>query len=160
MEIERKFVPAQLPSDLSKWQATPIIQAYLSTDPVIRIRREGSNYLLTCKGRGLMIREEFNLPLTREAFLKLLPKCDGHIIQKTRYRAPVEHMPSLTAELDLFEGEWKGLTILEVEFPSPEAAAAFVPPAWYGEGVTKNPAYHNASLSRGVDPRVPQGAPL
>lgn len=153
MEIERKFVPAQLPPDLTRWQATKMTQAYLCTDPVIRIRREGDSYLLTCKGRGLMAREEYNLPLSEQAFFSLLPKCDGRIIHKTRYRAPVELAPSLTAELDLFEGELEGLVILEVEFPSVEDANSFIPPAWYGEEVTENPAYHNASLSQGIDPR-------
>ena len=100
-----------------------------------------------------MVREEYNLPLTAKAFAHLLPKCDGRIIEETRYRFPVEGHPDLTAELDLFSGDLKGLVILEVEFPSVEAAVGFEPPSWFGKEVTNDPAYHNSVISRGADPR-------
>ena len=38
MEIERKFLVRQLPADLSSFQCLRIEQAYLCTNPVIRIR--------------------------------------------------------------------------------------------------------------------------
>ena len=37
-----------------------------------------------------------------------------------------------TIELDIFLGEYEGLKLAEVEFPSEEAALAFVPPEWFG----------------------------
>lgn len=153
MEIERKFVPASLPEHLNSYPSIPMRQGYLCTAPVVRIRQEGQSYVLTYKGSGLMAHEEYNMPLTEEAFLHLLPKCDGRIIEKTRYRIPVEDCPELTAELDLFSGELEGLVILEVEFPSVEEAVSFAPPAWYGRDVTEDPAFHNSALSRGADPR-------
>ena len=39
MEIERKFTIKELP-DLSNFSSKKIVQAYLNTDPVIRIRQE------------------------------------------------------------------------------------------------------------------------
>lgn len=153
MEIERKFIPKKLPDDLQIRKSISITQAYLCTDPVVRIRKEGDTFTLTYKGRGLFSREEHNLPLTEQAFYHLLKKCDGTVIQKTRYRAPVKHCPNLIEELDVFDGAFKGLVVLEVEFPSVEIAEHFMPPAWYGEEVTLNPAYQNASLSNGKDPR-------
>ena len=39
------------------------------------------------------------------------------------------------------------LVIAEVEFPTEEEANAFIPPNWFLEDVTCNPAYHNSTLS-------------
>lgn len=114
MEIERKFTIKELPADLDSHTCLLIEQAYLNTDPVIRIRRQDDDYYLTYKGKGLMAREEYNLPLTREAYEHLLPKADGNIITKKRYLFPIsepsfregyhsESTPSLTIELDVFE---------------------------------------------------------
>lgn len=153
MEIERKFVPERLPEGLENFSRVHMVQGYLNTAPVVRIRKENDSFFLTYKGGGLMVREEYNLPLTAKAFAHLLPKCDGRIIEKTRYRFPVEGHPDLTAELDLFSGDLEGLVILEVEFPSVEAAVSFEPPAWFGQEVTNDPAYHNSVISRGADPR-------
>ena len=153
MEIERKFVPVSVPEDCGSFPQVKMVQGYLCTDPVVRVRQENDAYVLTYKGAGLMAHEEYNLPLTEEAFLHLLDKCDGRIIRKTRYRMPVAGYPSLTAELDVFSGELEGLVILEVEFSSMEEALTFTPPAWYGKDVTEDPAYHNSAISRGADPR-------
>ena len=76
MEIERKFTIKELP-DLSAFPSKKIVQAYLNTDPVLRIRREDKKYYLTYKGNGLLAREEYNLPLNHESFEHLLPKADG-----------------------------------------------------------------------------------
>lgn len=39
-----------------------------------------------------MIREEYNLPLNRQAYLHLREKADGRIIQKTRYVIPLDEV--------------------------------------------------------------------
>lgn len=64
MEIERKFTIRQLPDNLDAYPHYEIKQAYLCTDPVMRIRKQDSKYIFTYKGRGLMVREEYNLPLS------------------------------------------------------------------------------------------------
>ena len=149
-EIERKYLVRRLPDDLSKYEAKKIAQGYLCTDPVVRIRRSNDNYYMTYKGDGLMVREEYNLPLTREAYEHLLPKIDGLLIAKTRYLIPLTDR--LTAELDVFEGVLSALTLVEVEFDSVEEANAFVPPEWFGEDVTESGKYHNSYLSQhGLD---------
>lgn len=159
MEIERKFLIEKLPPELTGYEVLLIEQAYLCTAPVIRIRRENDNYYLTYKGKGLMAREEYNLPLNKDAYEHLLTKADGNIISKKRYLIPVAKpvfasgysLPpgtvSLTVELDIFEPPFAPLIIAEVEFPDEEMANAFIPPAWLGEDVTDNPKYHNSSLS-------------
>ena len=160
MEIERKFTVKTLPVNLEQYPFHIIEQAYLNTDPVVRIRKEDDNYYLTYKGKGLMSREEYNLPLNKQSYYHLRDKADGNIIAKKRYLIPIEnptfasnfHFPvdrvSLTIELDIFEAPFDKLIIAEVEFPNKESAEAFLPVDWFLEDVTNNPEYHNSNLSR------------
>ncbi len=146
MEIERKFLLKSLPDNLDKYPFHQIEQGYLCTDPVVRIRRQDEDYYLTYKSKGLMVREEYNLPLTKKAYEHLLPKIDSILISKKRYLIPID--TSLTIELDIFEGELAPLILAEVEFPTEEEANAFLPPEWFGEDVTYSPDYHNSVLSQ------------
>lgn len=146
MEIERKFLVKELPGNLEEFPHRELEQAYLCTEPVVRIRRDADRYELTYKSGGLMMREEYNLPLTREGYLHLLPKADGIVIRKTRYVIPEKD--GLSIELDVFHGQHQGLLLAEVEFPTEEAARAYCPPEWLGEDVTMSTRYHNSVLSR------------
>ena len=147
MEIERKFLPTKLPDDLEKYPHHVIEQAYLNTSPVIRIRKQDDEYILTYKGGGMMARTEYNLPLNKESYEHLLKKADGNIISKVRYRIPIND-GSLTAELDIFKGKFDGMTLVEVEFSSVEQADGFQKPDWFGEDVTYDRIYHNSYLSK------------
>ena len=64
MEIERKFLIKKLPDNLNTYPFHLLEQAYLCTEPVVRVRRSDDTYTLTYKSKGLMSREEYNLPLT------------------------------------------------------------------------------------------------
>lgn len=145
MEIERKFTIKTLP-DLTQFPKKKLIQAYLNTDPVVRIRKEDESYYLTYKGKGLLAREEYNLPLNKESFEHLLKKADGIIISKTRYCIPYEQY---TIELDVFENDLAPLIMAEVEFETEKEAAAFTPPDWFLDDVTYDKRYHNSNLSAG-----------
>lgn len=147
MEIERKYLIDRLPDGLDAWPSRPIEQAYLCTDPVVRVRQDGDSFYLTYKGRGLMAREEYNLPLTEEAYRHLLAKADGNILTKVRYRIPLEGT-GLTVELDIFSGKFDGLVLAEVEFPDQETAESFTPPEWFGREVTFTGEYQNSRLSQ------------
>lgn len=164
MEIERKYIIDCLPADLEKYPFHRIEQAYLCTCPVIRIRRQDDCYILTYKSEGLMAREEYNLPLTAEAYAHLKPKADGIVISKTRYLIPYcpgqDNPPSadthgnprkqnLIIELDVFDKPYEGVVIAEVEFASIDEANSFVPPDWFGEDVTMSTKYHNSTMSQG-----------
>lgn len=146
MEIERKYLLNDLP-ELEKYECHKIEQAYLCTSPVVRVRREDENYYMTYKGGGLMAREEYNLPLNKEAYEHLVKKADGNVISKTRYLMPLEQ-EELVAEVDVFEPPFAPLVMAEVEFVSEEQANAFCPPAWLGEDVTFDGRYHNSYMSR------------
>jgi CYTH domain-containing protein len=163
MEIERKYLISDPPKDLHQYTCRYIEQGYLCTNPVIRVRKEDKNYYLTFKGRGMMAREEINIPLTEEAYEHLKQKIDGRLISKYRYNIPLlqpqvkEGFPkppedySLLIELDVFESPYPQLLMAEVEFGSVEAAEAFLPPAWFGEDVTYRPAYHNSNMAMRQD---------
>ena len=148
MEIERKFLVETAPENLESYPFHMIEQAYLCTEPVVRIRREDSSYYLTYKSKGLLSREEYNLPLTEEAYLHLLTKADGNILTKKRYLIPVDGRDDLTIEFDVFEGKFEGLMLAEVEFSSEEDALAFVPPSWFSRDVTFTREYQNSRLSK------------
>lgn len=147
MEIERKFLVKKLPDNLSSYAYHMIEQGYLSTEPVVRIRKQDDEYYLTYKSKGLMVREEYNLPLTKSSYEHLREKVDGILISKTRYVIPIED--SLNIELDIFHGPYDGLVLAEVEFPTEEAALAYQAPDWFLEDVTNSSKYHNSTLSRG-----------
>ena len=146
IEIERKFLVKEIPDNLNNFEKTDMTQGYLNTAPVVRIRRENDDYVLTYKGSGLLSHSEYNLPLNEESFNHLLKKCDGIIISKTRYKIPIKN--DLVAELDIFKGELANLTLVEVEFTSIDEAKSFIPPSWIGEDVTSDKRYHNSYISR------------
>ena len=86
------------------------------------------------------------MPLNQEAYEHLKEKIDGNLISKKRYLIPIDD--ELTIELDVFHEPFETLRLAEVEFPSEEAANAFVPPAWFGKDVTMDGRYHNSCLSK------------
>ena len=150
MEIERKYLVSELPKNLDSYPHTEIEQGYLCTSPTLRIRRMGDVFILTVKehvvGSSTAIQnreEEFTMP--RSSYERLKAKCDGNLVSKTRYRIPLAD--GLTAELDLFHGAHQGLRLVEVEFPSVQAADAFIPPSWFGEDVSTDPRYRNSYLA-------------
>lgn len=166
MEIERKFTVKKVPDDLKNYTSLHIEQAYLNVSPVVRIRKQDEEYYLTYKGKGLLAREEYNLPLNKESYYHMREKADGNIISKKRYLIPLTNpqfsgtglsMPltneqliieQLIIELDIFDAPFAPLIIAEVEFPTEAAANSFLPPDWFKEDVTDNPSYHNSNLSQ------------
>lgn len=145
MEIERKYLIKELPVNLDTYDYHIIEQAYLTTEPTIRVRKEDEKYYMTYKGSGLLSREEYNLPLTEEAYATLKSKADGNIITKKRHLIPYG---KYTIELDVFEEPFAPMIVAEVEFPSEDEANSFAAPDWFGTDVTDRPEYKNSYLSR------------
>ncbi len=148
MEIERKFTVKKLPKDLESYDFHMIEQAYLTSEPTIRVRREDERYYMTYKGVGgtntSLSHEEYNLPLTREAYGTLASKATGNVIRKKRYLIPCGPH---TIELDVFAEPFKPLIIAEVEFATVEEANEFTAPDWFDEDVTDRREYRNAYLA-------------
>lgn len=145
MEIERKFLVKNVDLALNSYQHKELIQAYISTDPVIRIRRSNDNYYLTIKSGGLLKREEYEIPINESQFNNLLNKAEGNVIEKTRYIIPEKD--NLKIELDIFHGVFEGLIYAEVEFPTEDAANSYTPPEFIYREVTGESLYQNSSLS-------------
>lgn len=147
MEIERKFRVRELPS-LEKKEKLEIEQAYLSKKPVIRIRKQDENYILTVKvkkeEKGVLVNLEEEFPLTKEEYEKLLTKAEGFVVKKTRYILPFLEGK---IELDVFRERLAGLVFAEIEFSGLEEAKAFTPPSWLGEDVSEDRRFRNTELS-------------
>jgi adenylate cyclase len=147
-EIEVKYLVKQPLRSLDGYRYESIRQGYivaLQNENTVRIRLKGDRYYLTIKGVGMMSRREVELELAREQFEELWPLTEGRRIEKTRYY--IDWPPHLI-ELDLFEGNLKGLVMAEVEFDTEEDVEQFVPPDWFDREVTWDSRYQNSNLAK------------
>lgn len=145
-EVERKFLVKD-----DAWRAgaqgLSIRQGYLCVGPpvAVRVRIVGNKAQLNIKKATLAVtRDEFeySIPLEHgETLLRSL--CEGHIIEKTRYKVP---FGGLTWEVDEFHGANDGLVVAELELH--DERQPFAKPPWLGEEVSHDPRYLNTSLSR------------
>lgn len=149
MEIERKFLVAKKP-DVSGLHGAEIRQWYLSYNPEIRVRLIDGTYFLTEKSGSGLSREEIERELSKKEEKCLLEECTEKPVEKTRYKIP---LGEYTAEYDVYAGENEGLFIVEIEFPTVEAALSFEPPSWFGKDVTEDVYYKNSSISKRINGR-------
>lgn len=149
MEIERKFRMRELPEGWEQYPSVLIEQAYVCREPVIRVRKRDDQYILTVKGEGMLAREEFELPLSEEAYRSLRSKAEGNVIRKRRVLIP---LAPYTVEMDIFEEPFDDMVLAEIEFPTLEEAESFMAPVWLGEDVTDDARYHNSNMSVTVYP--------
>lgn len=137
-EIERKFLIDGFP-DLPLIKQAQVFQGYLCTNPVVRIRRtdaeDGSTFVLTFKGKGQMIRQETEMPITAEIYEELVRLLPMPPVRKNYrvYALPDGHR--LECSL-VDEGEPTSFWFAEVEFSSEEEARAYVPPTCVGQEIT------------------------
>ena len=145
VEIERKFLIKD-----RNWSptgnVTKIRQGYLTVDPerVVRVRITDENAYLTIKGKtdGIARTElEYEIP-KNEAEL-LLEMCLDFPIVKTRTKMQVDGM---LWEVDVFEGENKGLILAEIELSHKNQKIDL--PDWIGEEVSLDNRYFNSWLSK------------
>jgi CYTH domain-containing protein len=149
IEIERKFLVAQPPSDLERWPSTAIEQGYVAIDEdgtEVRVRRRDGRASLTVKAGAGRVRVEEEVEIEGDRFERLWPLTEGRRIEKTRYE--IDAGDALVLELDVYKGDLDGLVVAEVEFGSEEAADAFAPPDWLGLDVTDDARYKNQRLAR------------
>jgi adenylate cyclase len=148
IEIERKFLVLNHDFIDLAVAKNRIVQGYLNTNPerTVRIRIKGNKGYLTIKGIGNETgtsRLEWETEIAIEEAEKLLDLCEKGIIDKMRYEIPSgKH----TYEVDVFEGDNKGLIIAEIELTSENEN--FEKPNWLGKEVTGDNQYYNAYLSK------------
>lgn len=146
MEIERKFLIKNYSGNLSELEHHELKQGYISTKPVIRIRKWDNTKILTIKSSGLIMRDEYEIELSEDEFQNLEKKVEGNIINKTRYIIPINN--NLKIEMDIFHDIFEGLCYGEVEFPDIETAENFKAPDFMYKDISKSGVFQNSSLSR------------
>ncbi len=140
-EIERRFLvhSDKLPK-LSKGKK--IVQGYLSSDPVVRIRiKETKAYLTIKKNLDSIAREEYEYRIPLRDGEKLIEELNNKV-EKTRYNFKLN---GSIWEIDIFEGGNKGLIVAEIELSKPDEK--FQKPLWISKEVTKDYRYLNVSLA-------------
>ena len=144
-EIERKFLVCG-DFKAEAFQASPIIQGYLSHKPTVRVRVKGDCGYLTIKGpvneTGLS-RFEWEKEITVEEALALLELAEPGRIDKTRYLVKTTDGKH-TWEVDEFHGDNEGLVMAEIELDCENDS--FDRPDWLGQEVTGDPRYYNSML--------------
>ncbi len=143
MEIERKFLVKELP-DLSGVKSSEIMQGYISILPEVRVRKLDGKYYRTEKDEGTVVRREREWEITKDEAEKLFSEVKTNVIEKTRYYLPYG---KYTIELDIYKGKFKGLIVVEIEFPTVEEAVSFNPPDWFGEDISEKKEYRNKILA-------------
>lgn len=143
-EIERKFLLQNNDWKQDADTGNKIMQGYLhsSEDCTTRVRVYGEKAFLTIKGKTVGIsRVEFEYEIPINEALELFKLCKEPLIDKTRY---LVKQGKLKWEIDIFEGENKGLEFAEIELDS--EFQNFDKPLWVGKEVTYEDKYYNAFL--------------
>lgn len=143
-EIERKYLIKN-----EDWKAHiesqyRIQQGYLNSTPerVVRIRLRDQTGIITIKGKTQGItRAEYEYEIPYEDALELLKLCETPPLVKTRF---IVKVAGKQWEIDIFEGDNKGLSVAEIELRTEEEA--FEKPTWLGQEVTHDKKYLNACL--------------
>lgn len=153
-EIERKWLikKEDIPYDLQdkRVYVYDIEQTYLNFDPEIRVRNynNGEFFEFTVKGNmssdGL-VRDEFNINITKDQYDTLIKKKEGKTIYKTRYQFLDQN--NIIA-IDVFHDELDGLAYMEIEFRNEEESKQYKEPNWVIKDVTSDKNYKNGYLAR------------
>lgn len=144
-ECERRFRVTDL-SVIEGCEAIKIVQGYLSEKgKTVRVRIANNKAYLTIKGKrtGKCSKKEYEYRIPRaHAWEMLREECENRIVYKTRYLVPCN---GVTFEVDVFEGEYEGLVIAEVELKNEQQHLNI--PSWIGKELTGKHRYSNRSLA-------------
>jgi adenylate cyclase len=147
-EIERKFLIRSIPFSLDKYPFENISQGYLVTSAdgsEVRVRQKGDHCFLTVKKGVGLERQETEIPISHDQFETLYQATAGERVEKKRYVIQDE---DFVIELDIFEGNLKGLMVAEIEFKSVGESKAYSVPAWFDREVTEDEKYKNQNLAK------------
>jgi len=141
-EIERKYLIKEELLNLPT-EGNRIVQGYLWSEKSksMRIRiTKGKGFLTIKTGTNPLSRleSEYEIPITDAE--ELLAQCDKKI-EKCRF---IIVFAGMNWEVDVFEGENKGLVMAEIELESVDQI--FEKPDWLGKEVTDDKRYLNVNL--------------
>jgi adenylate cyclase len=144
-EIERKFLVVDDSWREQVYRRARMRQGYLNDTQKssVRVRVEGDNAYLNIKSATLGIqRTEYEYPIPVDEANEILSElAHKPLIEKTRhYVKYADHL----WEVDVFEGDNKGLIVAEVELKHEDEAIEL--PPWVGEEVSADPRYYNVCL--------------
>lgn len=147
-EIERKFLVNNLSFIKASYDSNRIEQGYLNSnkDRAVRVRIKNNKGFLTIKGasnKSGTTRFEWEKEISVTEATQLLAICEPGVISKTRYLVKSNQH---TFEVDVFDGDNKGLIVAEVELTSENEV--FEKPDWLGKEVTGEVKYYNSQLSK------------
>lgn len=131
IEYELTFLARELPIEICDVSPIKFRDIYLpeSVDhPHLRIRQKGDLYEITKKvpihGKDSSEQLEQTIPLEYEEFIALID-VSSKILEKDRYFVKID---GHTAEVDVFNGDLRGLILIDFEFDDEKHKAAFQPP--------------------------------
>lgn len=147
-EIERKFLVKNLDFINDSYANNRIEQGYLNShkERAVRVRIKNQQGYLTIKGvsnASGTSRFEWEKEISVNEAQQLLNLCEPGVISKTRYLVKANQH---TYEIDVFDGDNKGLIIAEIELNTENET--FEKPEWLGEEVTGQTKYYNSQLSK------------
>ena len=144
--IRRKFLLASVPSQLALAPGAEIEQGYVVWErgQELRIRREGSRYLLSTRTRSGRDVSGQEIRITKGQFEKLWPFTMGQRIIRIRH---VMKLGRFRMKIDEFIGEHSPLRLAEVFFPDVASSRAFKKPDFLGEEVTQRDEYQTAEMA-------------
>jgi len=119
IELEKTYLAKYLPEGLEKCPFKEIKDIYIPESiehPVLRIRQHGDKYEITKKqpvhGTDSSEQYEHTIILTKEEFSSM-EQVKGKVVRKIRYY--YNHC-GIQAEVDVFQGDLKGLVLIDFEF--------------------------------------------
>lgn len=128
IELEKTYLVKYLPEELEKCESKEILDIYLPTSsrhPNLRIRKNGDKYEVTKKSPvkdDASEQIEETTTLTKEEFEELSGGIEGKRTHKIRYFYPFQ---GRIAEIGVFQGELKGLVLVDFEFSLEEEKNKF-----------------------------------
>lgn len=139
-EFELTYLPKLLPVGVLSSPFKKMLDIYVPASiphPNLRIRKSGEQLEITKKqplaqnDRSHQIEE--TIVLNEEEYQEL-QNIAGKRVAKTRY---LYRENNRQYEVDIFEGDLKGLVLVDVEFSSAQEKALFTPPDWLLVEVTQ-----------------------
>jgi CYTH domain-containing protein len=141
IELEKTFLARELPKGLKNCKSKEVVDVYFPKEakhPTIRVRKNGDKYEMTKKERldpdDASMQKEHTIPLSKEEFLTL-SKLDGKKLSKIRY---YYNFKGNVAEIDVFQGNLKGLVLIDFEFQTVEEKDNFKMPGFCLADVTQD----------------------
>lgn len=133
MEYELTYLAREIPVEIQGQVPEVMEDTYIPEDLTVhahlRIRQKGKHYEVTKKlpvdEADGSVHVEYTIPLDGVEYL-VLRSAAHRRVTKDRYTTTLDGYP---AQVDVFKGLLRGLVLIDFEFPSKEAMAAFVRPS-------------------------------